>query len=158
MQCLFPQQTKEVVVTYSACPPPPPPFKIYNDTYLWQFSPADLLFLQLENIRSHQKQSQYSLLDIRQFEYDSSTNGCDCRQPSGVWTHKRLFVRVYAQKRHGDMEVCSTIQRHLIVFGFLEFFWGCHKHLIRELSIREAALRWQTSGPARTDGEQRWKA
>lgn len=36
------------------------------------------------------------------------------------------------------------------------FFWRCHKHLIRELSIREAALRWQTSAPVRTDGEQRW--
>lgn len=127
-------------------------FKIYNDTYLRQFSPGDLLFLQLENIHSHQKESQYSLLSIRQFEYDSSTKGCDCRQPSGVWTHKRLFVRVYAQKRHGDMEVCA-IQRHLIVFGFLGVFRGCRKHLIRELSSREAALRWQTSAPARTDGE-----
>lgn len=38
---------------------------------------------------------------------------------------------------------------------FHAFFWRCHKHLIRELSIREAALRWQTSAPVRTDGEQR---
>lgn len=81
------------------------------------------MFLQLENTHSHQKQSQYSLLSIRQFEYDSSTKGCDCRQPSGVRTHKRLFGRVSAQKRHGDMEVC-TIQRHPIVFGLLGFFEG----------------------------------
>lgn len=129
---------------------------MYNDTYLRQLTPGDLLFPQLENIHSHQQQSQYSLLSIRQFEYDSSSKGCDCRQPSGVWRHKRLFVRVYAQKHHGDMEVC-VLQRHSIVFEFLlgkEGVWGCHKHLIRELSIREAALRWQTSAPARTDGEE----
>lgn len=37
-------------------------------------------------------------------------------------------------------------------------FWGYHKHLIRELSVREAALGWQTPAPVRTDGEQRCRA